>query len=305
MKANAVYKRAYNGCLAILASRPLGEWSCTEAELGETLEVSRTTVRSVLAALDKAGILLTEDARRILRRTPDASDHYPEVETETVAQAVERQFLQWVLQSDRHPGDLVNASELARQFNTSTTAVREYLTRFSQYGLLQRKENSGWIFMGVTPDFANELYEMREMFELHSARRFAELPKDSRAWAELDAIEHEHHVLLAEIDHRSGDFSRLDERLHRLIGDASRNRFIRDFYDVIALIFHYHYQWNKIDEKDRNIVALNEHLEYIAALRTGDVRLVKKKCRAHLRTIRATLLRSIVASTDVAETTTP
>lgn len=298
MKANAVYKRAYNRCLSVLASRPLGEWSCSEAELGELLDVSRTTVRSVLGALSTAGIVAVEGSHRVLRRVPGQSDYYPETETETVAQAVERQFLQWVLQSDRRPGDLVNASDLARQFNTSTTAVREYLTRFSQFGLLQRKENSGWIFMGVTPDFANELYEIREMFELRSARRFVELASDSPAWAELDAIEREHRVLLAEIDSRSSDFSRLDERLHRLINDASRNRFIRGFYDVIALIFHYHYQWNKADEKERNIVALNEHLEYIAALRTRDVRLVESKCRAHLRTVRATLLRSTGATTS-------
>jgi DNA-binding GntR family transcriptional regulator len=295
MKANAVYKRAYNRCLAILASRPLGEWSWSEAEIGERLEVSRTTVRSVLSGLTQAQILRMEGSRRVLHRIPDRRDYFPEVETETVAQAVERQFLQWVLQSDRRPGDLVNASELARQFNSSTTAVREYLTRFSHYGLLQRKENSGWIFMGVTPEFANELYEIREMFELRSARRFAELPAEAAAWAELTAIEREHRSLLSEIDDRSSDFSRLDERFHRLINDASRNRFIRDFYDVIALIFHYHYQWNKFDEKERNIVALNEHLEYIEALRTRDLRLVDMKCRAHLSTVRKTLLKSIEA----------
>lgn len=293
MKANAVYKRAHNRCLAILASRPLGEWPCSEAEIGEMLEVSRTTVRAVLGALAQAGILAVDGPRRVLTRTPDATDRFPEVETETVAQAVERQFLQWVLQSDRRPGDLVNASELARQFNTSTTAVREYLTRFSHYGLLQRKENSGWIFMGVTRDFANELYEIREMFELRSARRFVDLPPDSPAWADLTALEGEHRALLEEIDARSSDFSRLDERFHRLINDASRNRFIRDFYDVIALIFHYHYQWNKIDEKERNIVALKEHLDYIAALRTRDFGRVEATCRAHLRTVRTTLLNSI------------
>lgn len=293
MKANAVYKRAYNRCLAVLASRPLGEWTCSEAEIGEMLEVSRTTVRSVLRALGQAQILGMEGSRRVLRRLPIAPDYFFEVETETVAQAVERQFLQWVLQGDRRPGDLVNASELAREFNTSTTAVREYLTRFSQYGLLQRKENSGWIFMGVTSEFANELYEIREMFELRSLRRFIEMPADAPAWAELSMIEREHRILLAEIDERSSDFSRLDERFHRLINDASRNRFIRDFYDVIALIFHYHYQWNKADEKERNIVALNEHLDYIAALRTCDLSHAEEKCRVHLRSVRATLLNSI------------
>ena len=63
---------------------------------------------------------------------------------------------------------------------------------------------------------------------------------------------------------------------------------------MISIIFHYHYQWDKTDEKERNIVAIGEHLDYIAALRSRDLRLINAKCRAHLRSARATMLRSIV-----------
>ncbi len=293
MRANTVHKRAYNRCLAILAARPPGAWGVSEADLSESLEVSRTTVRAVLSGLAGAGLVGTEGGRRCLLRHPVPDDYFPDIETETVAEAVERKFMQWVLQGDCRPGQTVNTAELARLFGTSTTAVREYLTRFSQVGLLKRRENSGWIFAGVTPDFAAEIYEIREMFELRSARRFVELAPDAPAWAELDAIAGEHRALLAEIDARYRDFSRLDERLHRLIHDASRNRFIRDFYDVISIVFHYHYQWDKSDEKERHRVALLEHLDYIDALRSRDLRLIDQTCRAHLRTARATLLRSI------------
>ncbi|MBE9607042.1 GntR family transcriptional regulator [Acetobacteraceae bacterium H6797] len=293
MKANTVYKRAYNHCLDLLTARPLGDWPCSEMELAEALEVSRTTVRAVLASLTQNGIVDTSGNRRVILRHPAGADYFPGVQTESVAQVVERKFMQWVLQGDCRPGQMVNGAELARLFGTSTTAVREYLTRFSHFGLLERRENSGWIFKGITADFAAEIYEIREMFELRSARRFVELAPDSPAWAELDEIEREHLLLRDDIDARFSDFSALDERLHRLIHDASRNRFMRDFYDVIAIIFHYHYQWNKRDEKERNLVAINEHLDYIAALRTHDLRLIDMKCRAHLRTARATMLRSI------------
>lgn len=293
MKANTVYKRAYNRCLALLEGVPPGDWPCSEAELAEALEVSRTTVRAVLSTLAEAGILRTSGLRRSVLRPPTPADHFPEPQTETVAELVERRFMQWVLQGDCRPGQTINASELARQFGTSTTAIREYLTHFSRFGLLERHPNSGWVFKGVTPAFAAEIYEIREMFELRSARYFVELADSAPAWAQLDEIERQHHRLLAEIDARFSDFSRLDERLHRLIHAASSNRFILDFYDVISIIFHYHYQWNKADEKERNIVAIREHLDYIAALRSRDLRAIDAKCRAHLRTARATLLRSI------------
>lgn len=293
MKANTVYKRAYNHCLELLAQRALGEWPVSETDLAAALEVSRTTVRAVLGTLAKEGIVSADAHPRRLCRHPAPDDYFPDMQTQSVAQLVERKFMQWVLQGDCRPGQMVNTTELARQFGTSTTAVREYLTRFSQFGLMERRENSGWIFKGVTPDFADEIYEIREMFELRSARRFVELAPSSSAWTELAEIEREHVALREQIAHRFSDFSALDERLHRLIHEASRNRFIREFYDVISIIFHYHYQWDKTDEMERNLVAINEHLDYIAALRTRDLRLIDAKCRAHLRTARATMLRSI------------
>lgn len=293
MKANTVFKRAYNRCLTLVAHRAPGEWPFSEADLAEALEVSRTTVRAVLASLSSNGLLHSNGLRRSLLRAPVPADYFPEPQTETVAELVERRFMQWVLQGDCQPGQTINASELARQFGASTTAIREYLTHFSRFGLLERHPNSGWVFKGVTPAFAAEIYEIRELFELRSARHFVGLADSAPAWALLDEIERQHHRLLAEIDERFSDFSRLDERLHRLIHQASSNRFILDFYDVISIIFHYHYQWNKADEKERNIVAIQEHLDYIAALRSRDLRAIDAKCRAHLRTARATLLRSI------------
>ena len=74
------------------------------------------------------------------------------------------------------------------------------------------------------------------------------------------------------------------------------NRFIDDFYDVITLIFHYHYQWNKRDERQRNEVAIGEHLAYIDALLARDRRRVEQACRAHLASARHTLRRAFLSA---------
>ncbi len=114
-----------------------------------------------------------------------------------------------------------------------------------------------------------------------------------QAWKVLKDLEGEHRKLLLEIKDRYHDFSDLDERFHRLINDASRNRFMADFYDIISLIFHYHYQWRKADEKERNAVAIREHLDYIDALLTRNPDRIEAACRRHLRSARNTLLASI------------
>lgn len=103
-----------------------------------------------------------------------------------------------------------------------------------------------------------------------------------------------HADLLEQIESRFHDFSGLDNRFHRLINEASPNRFIDDFYDIITFTLHYHYQWNKRDEKQRNLAALHEHLAYIDALESRDSARIEAACRAHLASARETLMRSLI-----------
>ncbi len=201
--------------------------------------------------------------------------------------------MQWIQHGDCRPGQQINGLELSRQFGVSASAIRDYLNRFRQYGLLDRRPNGGWVFKGFTEEFAEELFEVRRMFELRSAQRFITLADDEPAWAELARIKADHVALLKEADTRFPDFSELDERFHRCINDASRNRFIVGFYDVISMIFHYHYQWNKQDEKQRNIAAMHEHLAYIEALESRSAPAVAAACGAHMATARLTLMASI------------
>ena len=125
------------------------------------------------------------------------------------------------------------------------------------------------------------------MFELRSARAFATLPDELAAVA-ADSRRCARSIvaLLSEIDERFHDFSDLDSRFHRLINSAAPNRFIDGFYDIITLIFHYHYQWNKQDERQRNEVAIREHLTYIDALLSRSRTMVELACRAHLASAR-------------------
>jgi DNA-binding GntR family transcriptional regulator len=130
------------------------------------------------------------------------------------------------------------------------------------------------------------------MFERRSARAFAALPPASPLWDQLTDLRDEHARLLHEIDERFHDFSDLDTRFHRLINAAAPNRFIDDFYDLISLIFHYHYQWNKRDERQRNMLAIREHIAYIDALLSRDTAKVEAARVTHLASAKETLMRA-------------
>ena len=298
MKTNAIFKRTYNACLGLLAARPIGAHLGSEPHLATELDVSRTTIRAALATLSARDLIRVNGREKIIQRRPVVSDYYPEIETEPVSDLVEKRFMQWILHGDCRPGQQINSLELARQFGVSTSAIREYLNGFRQFGLLERRPSGSWIVKGFTKEFALELSEVRELFELRSVQRFVELPDNDVAWRSLDIINRDHLLLREEIEKRHVDFSPLDERFHRLINNTSRNRFMVNFYALISMIFHYHYQWSKIGEKERHVVAINEHLAYIVALKSRDKELAMAHCRAHMNTARATLLRSIEVHTQ-------
>ena len=282
MKTDTVFKRAFNDALKLVASLELGQALPSESALSARLGVSRTTVRKVLAALE----------RRAYRKRRGAA---PRAELGRGGTAVSQGRdgadsrasagpLHGVDAAGQHCAQArsINELDLARKFGVATTSIREFLNRFQRFGLIEKRPNAGWIINGFTPDFALELFEIREMFELRSARALARLPESSPLWDQLAALREEHVALLAVVEERFHDFSDLDSRFHRLVNAAAPNRFIDGFYDIITLIFHYHYQWNKRDERQRNEVAIREHLTYIDALQSRDPSRIESACRAHL-----------------------
>jgi DNA-binding GntR family transcriptional regulator len=293
MKGNTVFKAAYNRCLTLLEEMEPGVGLPSISELATKLSVSRTTVRSVLSALVDGGILHRMDESFEIAKRPQSDDYFPEKQTISAGAAVERRFMEWILQGDFRAGQLLNSAELARQFGTSTTTIREYLTHFQRFGLIERRPNSAWVFLGITTNFAAEIYEVRQMFELRSARHLVAASDGDQRWKELDRIEAQHLVLLSDIDNRYKEFPVLDERFHRFVHEASGNRYIIEFYDVFSTLFHYTYQWNRDDEKQRNARALVEHLDYITALKSRDLSCIDDTFTKHLQTAQATLLRSI------------
>jgi DNA-binding GntR family transcriptional regulator len=294
-KPNTLFKDAYNRALdAIAASGTLA----SEARLGAELGISRTTVRTVLRGLAEAGIIRWDRREKRVLRRPEAADYFPQNETDPLSSVIERSFMRRILSGDARPGAPIGEADIAREVGVGVSAVREFLIRFSRFGLIEKRRNSQWVLKGFTRDFALELTEIREMFEIRSARGFASLGESHPIWTALDRLEEEHRRLADEIESRFADFSELDERFHRLIHEASRNRFVTDFYDVIAMVFHYHYQWNKLGAMERARAAIAEHLAYIAALRSRKPMEIDFWCRRHLASARETLLASIPGDAD-------
>ncbi|TCS61557.1 GntR family transcriptional regulator [Primorskyibacter sedentarius] len=293
-RTNSVYKETYNRCLDFI--KELGPRSNLppETTLAEKWHISRTTVRSVLEHLDEAQIIHWEGRDKQVLRKPRKSDYFAVEETRSAGKRVETAFMEYVLGGDLAPGTILREAELVREFGISTSAVREFLIRFSRFGLIEKKPNRHWVLNGFTREFAIELFDVREMFELRAFNSFFDAWPSPEAQAQLAKLEQEHLEILDDMDANYLRFPNLDERFHRMFTNKLHNRFVDDFYELVAMIFHFHYRWRKTDERERNEVAAEEHLKVIQSILASDRTKAEDALKAHLQSARRTLLNSVV-----------
>lgn len=286
------FRDAYNVLLSELEHAEPGGQLPSENALAERLDVSRTIVRSALSRLDQEGIIRWSGREKMLVRKPVATDWLHTESHGVSPEEMERQFLEWILRFDIAPGTTLNVADLARRLGVPPHALQGFLASLTRFGLVRRGAKGGWELLGFTSDYAVELSDFRLMLELNAVDCVLASDGNHPIWGRLDQLEAAHHELAANMEERFHDFSMLDELFHTALWSVSNNRFVAEFQKVISLVFHYHYQWDKSDELQRNAAAVNEHLRLINALKARDKPGAIAAAQDHIRTSKQTLLSS-------------
>ncbi|MEM8657538.1 MAG: GntR family transcriptional regulator [Pseudomonadota bacterium] len=287
---SSTFKESYNRALDMVQGIGVQNALPTEVALSQAWDVSRTTVRGILNSMQESGIIDWSGRSKVILRKPRASEYFAQEETASVADRMPSLFMEYIFERELTPGTRLHETELAKQFDVSSTVVREFLIRFSRFGLIQKEPNRHWVLVGFTPAFADELFAVREIFE----QRAFEAYLQGGAFEAAVQIRADHLAILDNIDRDYLRFPRLDEEFHRLWIDAFENRFMSDFFELVSLVFHYHYRWNKSDEKERNSDAIVQHLEIIDGLMAADLKAAKRAFRNHLVHARETLMASAI-----------
>lgn len=288
---NRLFKAQVNRLLTQLAAdgdAVLG----SEAGLASALKASRTTVRAVLSHLQTTGVIAWDGRDKRLLRAPLPDDFFDIAETRSTHDMIQHRFLEWVLQGDVAPGTILNETRLARQFDLPLSSVREFLIRFEPFGLIEKQANRHWLLKGFTRDFADEMFEIRRMFERRALSRLIADP-DPDLIRRLTQTRADHLAVIRGGQREALGFPALDARFHALICAGARNRFVSDFSGTISIIVHYHYLWNKKDEADRNRSAASEHLAILDAIVARDADAALAALDQHLDTAYRTLLSSV------------
>lgn len=289
-RSDRLFKNAFNQTLDRMA---LDQRFDSISALAKSLDVSRNTARRIVTELQSRELLLMSEGEWTPQRMPQRSDYFPEKDTQSVEQSLESAFMEWLAQAEPAPGTRISEAFVARMLNTSTSSVRELLIKLSRFGFLKKEPQRSWVLEGFTRSYAAELHEVRLLFEVRAIEKLIELADDHAFWPRLAQMLKEHEEFLAGYEELYLEFPKLDASFHRLLNTTSGNRFIESFQDAITLIFHYHYRWNKNDEKERNRVAAQEHVDIIKAILDRDTEQAKRALRRHLATAEMTLKNSV------------
>jgi DNA-binding GntR family transcriptional regulator len=261
--------------------------------LAKKFDVSRTTIRTALKELEIKGVIKIKANQKHIIRAPIDSDYFDiSNSVSSKEEIIEKYFLDLINYGKLLPGDKFSELELSKSSGCNTITVREFLIKFSRFGLIEKKPRAKWEMIKFDENFALELIQFRRILEMNSITKLISTPAADVVWQELSELLDEHVAILADVKNRYIEFSELDRKFHYIIQRASGNRFFMQFFDVVSLICHYHYQWDKKDELERNKTAIEEHIAIITELLARNTSGVLSSMETHLNTAQKTLLRS-------------
>lgn len=281
--------------LQLIKDLPEGRNSLpNDIELTKILNISRSTVRVCVEHIIEAGIIKREGPIKIVLRQPENHDIFATEASESSKEAViEKYFLNLINTGKLLPGDRFSELELAQNSGCTTNTVREFLIKFSNYGLIQKSPRARWQMVKFDEQFARELISFRQMVEMRSVSDLMKLSNDHPVWASFSELLEQHIAVRDDLNNRYQEFPDLDRALHLHIQEASNNRFARQFFEIASFICHYHYQWDKQGELERYEVAIDEHIDLLNNLITRNVSGVVLSLDNHLDSAKKTLLRCV------------
>lgn len=267
----------------------------SQAALAEMYNISRTTVRHMLTHLDQRGVLEKVGDDYVVVRPPQAEDGFECVNTSPEEQdkQFKKTFFQMINQKQLRAGDSFSELQLSRIANVSPLVVREFLLHFSRYNLIETVKRGQWRMKKFDQHYAEQLFELRQMLETHALSRFLNLPADDERWLQAKELLSRHRQLRESISDSYRLFSQLDRDFHGLILSAANNPFFNQSLEIISVIFHFHYQWDETDLKQRNIIAIEEHMIILSALICRNDQEAINALHRHLDTAKQSMIRSI------------
>jgi DNA-binding GntR family transcriptional regulator len=220
---------------------------------------------------------------------------------DTLSERTYRELRRRVLTGELEAGaQLVNRT-LAQAMEVSLAPVREAIHRLATEGLVEHVPGAGAFVRKSSPQDLEELYVLREAVESCAAAEAARNITQSQLDA-VDEVRGEFETLSAIIRRRKppqatdGVLNRwldCEERFHRIIVEAARNRLLAkviDDYTALGLVFGVQRHWAAILSPAVAADTCRDHAAIAEALRTRDADAARRLMSGHIQKGRTTVL---------------
>ncbi|WP_102346411.1 GntR family transcriptional regulator [Bacillus sp. Marseille-P3661] len=179
------------------------------------------------------------------------------------------------------PGTKISENQIAREFETSRSPVRDALKVLSNEGLI-RLERMGAVVLGLQPKDLIELYEVRSLIESFALKRHAENYDESFILKLENIIEK---LLIALKYKNHEEVSQLDYLFHETIILSIDHNRIKHLWDsikfvVYAVVLITTEKRLKLELDDTHVL-IESHQRIIDALKTMDPIQIEKIIHYH------------------------
>lgn len=203
-----------------------------------------------------------------------------------------------ILENSINPGEILSENQIARQYGTSRSPVRDALKALSNDGLI-RLERMGAVVLGLSLKDLQELYDVREMIEKFAQQRVS--GKSMNAMLNLLCKDIDQMELAARYDDHS-DFAYYDLTFHETIIRHSGHLRILNLWKgmrplIMAVIlvttedvFSHdaaHVEW-----------VIDKHRKVVNAMQTENSEIIEKSVDQYFDDSKRTLNKSFLSGPD-------
>ncbi|MGO4394274.1 GntR family transcriptional regulator [Variovorax sp. M-6] len=211
--------------------------------------------------------------------------------TATVAHQLYAIVKERIINGTYGPGMRLTEQQMAAEFNTSRTPVREAMRLLTADGFVVFKPNSGTMVRTWSSAQIAEIFELRVLIEGeiagHAARHIGEDEID-----QLQALQDEIESCGPDTgEANAARIGRLNREFHRVIAQASRNeRLVATLANAIELpIVQRTFRSYTVDQLRRSFA---QHRELIEAFQVHDAGWAQSTMSCHIHSAKHTLLRA-------------
>ena len=199
-------------------------------------------------------------------------------EIRTTSDMIVHELRKKIISGALKPGTQLKNTQLAEEFGTSITPVREALSRLEKLDLAEYRPRCGWTVKGLDEDGMREVYAMRKILEVFAAEIIcqSEPAKDLRE-LEFCCEEYRRNLESGNIE----ECIRVDIQFHCALVGLSGNRYAIEVMDRLRNLMRICRTFENYESNNRK--SYEEHLRMVECLKARDLPGVKKCMDAHVR----------------------